>query len=224
MRAFKKLLIMATMLAFLSLAIVGCAYLPIKISVISDSSKPKYLYESIIFELAPTKGNEPDLAALLHFRSKLEEYGICRIECVFFIPKSSRVRPQTPWTLPLLFLYEIKNRDIHDHDPEDRVAVIFVPYISGLYLKAEGKLRRLGGIQYGPTSFAMFTTGSKNREAGVLLHEFGHLIGICKKNKKPRHHCPDRSCVMYKSTGSPYAGFCDVCQEELAGFIKRRNR
>ena len=82
----------------------------------------------------------------------------------------------------------------------------------------------MGGLQYGPSSLAIFK--GTLREGGVLLHEFGHLIGLVKtgpgQDPKHRHHCPAEACVMYYTVGSAYADFDQACRDRIAKLIAKR--
>ena len=187
------------------------------------TSKPLFLYEAMIFEIVPIKDCNPDPDALTHFRAKLEEYGICRSEGVFFLVSPELPAPGVPWSTPSIEWFETMTRGLQDQDKQDKVAVVYVSYLNGSVVRKGGKVVRLGGMQYSDTSFTVFKGGAKNREAGVLLHELGHMIGLRKDQKTaPRHHCPRMDCVMYPSVGSPYANFCVECQEKLAALIKAK--
>ena len=205
-------------------SIIGCNQAQVR-----DAPPPplrvQYLYDTILFEIAPITSCTPDAAALSYFRTRLEEYRICRREGVFFLTHPEVNRPPTiPWTGRSIRQFERMFRQLEDPDPTDRVGVIFVSYIAGPVFKHGGKIGFLGGVQYSDTAFAVWKDGAGGREAGVLMHEFAHLIGVKKGSKKPLYHCPRRTCVMWTTVGSPYATFCKDCQNELSAIIEERSQ
>jgi len=207
------------------LSLYGCRQIATtestKKSIGSSSFKSPYLYDSLLFEIAPITSCTPDKNALGYFRDKLEFYQICRQESVSFIIHAEEplVRPQ-PMFLQHIYFYESIHRTYLDLDPNDRKGSVFVPYLSGPIVTPRRGLRVLGGIHYGETSFAIFKDGSQRREGSVLLHELGHMIGIRSDSLEPLSHCPNRNCIMWTTAISAYAEFCDDCREELAVIIR----
>lgn len=66
-------------------------------------------------------------------------------------------------------------------------------------------LTNLAGVTYSKNSFAMFRNGvPHDREATVLLHEFGHILNFIRENLRPPpirpdrpRHCNNPDCVMF---------------------------
>ena len=220
---FTKSPVLIGLVASLAWLAVSCSSPQLATDSPKSPLRAEYLYDTLLFEIAPITSCTPDAAALSYFRSKLEEYRICRREGVFFLTHPEiNIIPPVPWQYSLIHQFERQFRQIRDPDPSDRVGVIFVSYIKGPIMKAGGKIGMLGGMQYSPTAFTIWKDGAGGREAGVLMHELAHLIGLKKGAEDPKNHCSRRYCIMWTSVGSPYASFCDDCEEELARIIQER--
>jgi hypothetical protein len=190
----------------------------------------QWSYDSIRFEIAPlTTSTVPDPVALEWFRERLHDYRFCdKAQITFVIQPEDTARPLPPlpvpvWDIVSLLGYTARRRTMPDYDVEDRDLVVFVPYIDGLYAQLDG-IKWLGGLQYQPSAFAVFKHGAGDHEPAVLLHEFGHLIGLADEGNHgkidPKHtsHCADRNCVMYFSTPTSRAVFDGYC----LAFIRSR--
>jgi len=190
-----------------------------------------WYFESVTFEIAPvTTSAAPDPAALALFRSRLHSNRICHRDNVrFIIQKPMYLIHIVPWNGGLLAQYETRHRTIRDREPDDRHLIVFVPYIMGPWVDIEG-IKQLGGVQYSPTAFAIFKGGAGKREAAVLLHEFGHLIGMVKNKDREnhdddhRHHCANKRCVMFFSAPYARADFDYYCQRYIQRRIAQRAR
>jgi hypothetical protein len=166
-----------------------------------------WLYESITFEIAPIGTSVmPSVGALETFRERLHENRICRDDQVRFIVHS--VKTPTPihlWNGNAVRAYERVNRTLLDMRPGDEHLIVFVGYINGPWMEG-ADIRFLGGLQYSPSAFVIFKDGAGDREAGVLLHEFGHLIGMVKNEARDnhddehKHHCANKRCAMFWRT------------------------
>ena len=129
-----------------------------------------WLYDSITFEFVAVKGAEPSKEALAEFKSKIIQHRICRPKYIVFVvrPPVESVPDIPIWTAMLIQQFEQHTRTLWDIDPWDRHLVIFVPYFKGLYY--DGQMRTLGGIQYSPSTFALWPRNSpKQCEGSVLL-------------------------------------------------------
>jgi hypothetical protein len=197
----------------------------------SGETKPSapHYFKHITFEVAPISSAVPDPVALENFRERLHENRICNRNNIEF-----RIRPLVEltgfpgvWTGGIIRAYEIQRRTLIDLDPDDKDLVVFIAYIDGAFSQ-RGRVRNLGGIQYSSTAFAIFKHGACDREDSVLLHEFGHLLGMLKNkkhenyDKKHPSHCVDKRCVMFWSAPKGNANFCKPCRNELHRLFKNR--
>jgi len=220
----------------LGVVVVSMAALLASCAALSGTNQPEappdlgWLFDSITFEIAPITSAEPSPRALDTFRNRLHENHLCRRENVSFIMRRTVAGPPPgmPWSSGLLTGYESLRRSAHDDDPLDRDLKVFVAYIDGPWLEG-GTLRFLGGLQYGPSAFAIFKSGAGDREASVLLHEFGHVLGLVKvetsENHDPvhTHHCVIRSCVMYWCAPGPDSNFDLYCRRQIIAMIRARD-
>lgn len=192
---------------------------------------PVWAYDSIQFEIAPvTSAALPEQEALEWFRDQLHTYRVCDRSHVSFVIQAVDTEPCPPvWNQSLLSRYTTRRRAFHDLDTDDRRLCVFVPYLMGSYHDFTG-IRILGGIQYQHAAFAVFNDGAGAREPAVLLHEFGHMIGLAQDathgNIDAAHgsHCATATCVMYWSTPARYAVFDGYCMAFLRDWLVERTR
>lgn len=191
-----------------------------------------WYYDSITFEIAPTtSATTPSVQALAQFRVRLHENMLCKKSNVKFIihPHAGPVRTGVFWKSSTLKRFETARRTVGDRRPDDRHFYVFVPYIDGLWLSNSSVVKRLGGIQYSSTAFAVFKDGIQDRETGVLLHEFGHLIGLVKNTKRDNHddrhryHCANSRCVMYYTSPPGNPDFDYYCKRYIMRRIVERS-
>ena len=191
------------------------------------SLEQAWMFESITFEIAPITSASPDPRALELFRNRLHENHLCRRERVVFRVRRSvnAVPPGILWNMGMLQSYETLRRSLHDDAPTDANLNVFVAYIDGPWQDVGG-LRLLGGLQYSPSAFAIFKSGASGREESVMLHEFGHLIGLVKDegcvnhDADNRHHCAIQSCAMFHTAPGGNADFDLYCKREIARMIR----
>lgn len=219
-----------------NIGIVLIASTALLLSCASFSSRPQvpddvgWLYDSVTFEIAPITSAEPSPRALEIFRDRLHANHICRRTGITFNVRQTApgLPPGMPWNLGVLHSYETLRRSNLDTDPYDRDLKVFVAYIDGIWMEG-GVLKFLGGIQYSNTAFAIFKSGAADREAAVLLHEFGHLIGLVKNesalnhDETHRHHCVVRRCVMYFTAPDNESDFDLYCRQEIVNLIRTRD-
>ena len=229
-RSLKRLIVSAGFVLAVSLpiilVIVGCTNIiraPRTIDIVSPGVvTQEYAYDYLFFEIAPVTSAMPDRAALEHFRYILDDYNVCSADRIMFLIYTPDGPPYNVWDDNSITLYETIRRELLEPDPYDRIGFVFVSYLDGPVVHG-GKVKNLGGLQYSDSSFSLFTTGARDREAAVLLHEFCHMFGLRKgRTEEPMHHCPNWSCVMYPSVGSAYSVLCDECYFELQDLIAER--
>jgi len=186
-----------------------------------------WMFESITFEIAPITSASPDPRALDLFRNRLHENHFSHRDRIDFRVRRNvnAVSPGAIWDMEMLRTYESHRRFLFDDDPTDSDLNVFVAYIDGPWLDETG-LRLLGGIQYSPSAFAIFKTGAIGREESVLLHEFGHLIGLVNVETCANHdsehsrHCVNQSCAMFYTAPGRNADFDPYCKREIARLIQ----
>jgi len=184
-----------------------------------------WYFDSVTFEIAPVLSTDlPAAGALDYLRDRLHTNHLCHRDSVRFIIREPIMLFHVgPWSNPLIQHYEVQQRTIHDKALDDRHFFVFVAYIRGNWVDMDG-IKFLGGIQYGPSSFAIFKDGAGSREPAVLLHEFGHLLGMVKDKTREnydsshQYHCVNAHCVMFWSTPHAKADFDFFCKR----YIRRR--
>jgi len=213
----------------LSVAIfaVSCSSL----NLIEETSEPEieWYFDQIFFEIAAVQSATPSQAALDRFRESLHENRFCpRDQITFRVHAISYPPPPSFWNGSLIAAFEGTLRRFRDLDPDDRKFTVFIAYVDGIWFE-NGVIRLLGGLQYGESSFAIFKSGAGDRESGVLLHEFSHMIGMvwatsATYDETHLRHCADEDCVMYWTTPEgDTTGFCDLCRREVQRKIHERN-
>jgi hypothetical protein len=215
----------------LAVALVSLTISCASLSTLPQPTKPtSWLYNSITFEIAPVNSANPSPEALEFFRKRLHENRLCHRDRVnFVIRRYTQGLPKGfPWSTGSLLTYEQMRRSIHDDSPYDSDLKVFVAYIDGLFRQGR-ELRHLGGLQYSHTAFAIFKSGARDREGAVLLHEFGHLIGLVKDEDAPNHdginshHCAIQTCAMYHSSPMDKADFDLYCKRAIRVMIRTRH-
>lgn len=185
------------------------------------------LYNNIIIEVQAVDGSVPPRATLDAFSELLDKYKICRKENVMVVYKQPVKFSAILWTREMVRTYEIVHRAIIDKNRNDRSFSVFVSYLSGIY--AEPNMDNVVGLQYGWSSVAIFGFYSGRPAVTLLLHEFGHLIGVARNRKvEPvnpdrKQHCNDSGCVMFWRWNKRN-GFCDECVADVKKLISRRNK
>jgi hypothetical protein len=198
----------------LTFFITSCAPLQVR-STQTQVKNP--LYDTVIFDIASVNTGTPSSEALEFFRSKIVQYGIGNR--VIFRQRQDIPGPNV-WTPGQLRQFEENNRLIRDKNAEDRILVVFIAYLPGIYLG--GSSTTIAGIQYGDTSFAIFRDITDDDWEGVvLLHELGHMIRVAWSRDEPPsnpdrpHHCNDEDCTMFWRAGTHRTNFCIRCLGEL---------
>ena len=189
--------------------------------------RTEWYFDKVFFEIAAIQSATPSAASLREFRERLHENGICdKKNITFRVHAPDYPPPPYPWHIRLLNSYERAVRQFRDLDPNDRDFTVFIAYIDGLWLNGR-TIRILGGVQYRKTSFAIFKSNVKGREASVLLHEFGHLIGLVplsaeNHDDQHEHHCTNEKCAMFHTAPKPNADFDDSCKRAIQRKIRKR--
>jgi hypothetical protein len=174
----------------------------ISISKSSEVESRVTLYDSIILDIVSPPEKGPSATALAFFINSLKQYDICDRVLVNYRTDITGILPI--WDANLIRHFESVNRKLKDVDSNDRRLTLFICYLPGSY--HSGKVNNIAGIQYNPTSFAIFRDKVRESFEGVvLLHEFGHIIRISRtaNRKEPPinpdrpNHCNNKKCTMF---------------------------
>ena len=124
------------------------------------------------------------------------------------------------WDATLLNIAE--NQLFGLHSAGDTV-VIHIIYVPGYYVTSISTL----GLAYGDYAFAMFRNSfGQSQERGILLHEFGHLLGlvnvgtVCQTrheetDSEHRPHCKNDCVMHWCSPDIQTPDFDGACKEDL---------
>ncbi len=180
-----------------------------------------YLYDSLVFEIAPMGESVPDPHALRYFIDRLHGNAICRRDKVtIFIAPPEKLVPPWQMTMHTVVWFDKTHRQLKDLDPTDRDGYVFVSYIEGPIWE-NGVPKAIGGVHYAHDAFAV--VGPDLRQGSVLLHEMGHVIGLVSDDKADSDHplhCRNRNCVMYYSAWSGYTDFDKDCKRRIQRLIR----
>ena len=208
---------------FLALCIlsflIGCA------SPDLEFKNKEPLYTKINIEIAVV-GCDPDTDALSFFKERLLHYHICKsVEIQQHLDSNNLPIGYQQfvgvWNHATLELFEHTHRQSPVSKNLKEIN-IFVAYLPGVY--SEGKFVNLAGIQYTHNSFAIFKQHASNVESSVLLHEFGHILGIADDSHSPGRkpsnpdrpdHCCNSDCVMFWVLSEKDQDFDEDCKKEI---------
>lgn len=206
---------------FLAL-ITGCANEDFKRTPQSDLLRrrdfTKVILEVVYFDkLSPP----PTYADLDYLKSKILCY--CHKDAVIIVvepPKSAMVVGTLLWDTSVLVGAEKRFFDLNSAGD---TVVVHIFYVPGYYLPSVTTL----GLAYGDHAFALFRNSfGQSQERGVLLHEFGHLVGLvntgtpCQsvhEETDPLHklHCKNDCVMHWCSPDSQTPDFDEACKEDL---------
>jgi hypothetical protein len=180
----------ATKLAALALLLAACCP-PQREPSEFNAQALSYIKQPIELHLLLLAGRAPSWDAMdnLKEKARLHAGGIASVTKHY--SNDANVR----WnTANLLALQRDHVRVAHE--------TMVVAYVAGSYNEEQ----QTYGIKLSPTFVAVFPDRAKDLEPSVLLHEFGHLLGL-------NHH---DWCVMSEPQ-VPLLDFCDKCKGELRG-------
>lgn len=167
--------------------------------IFTSGCQSNTLYQNINFEIVAMKGAEPDPEALNFFAKKLEKYHLYK-SCAFWC--RSKVAPAYVWLSGNIEHFEYCYRTSENTELDADNINIFIAYLSGPYGDPK---TLLGGLQY-DDSIAIFRYYTGNAEGSMLMHEFGHLIGVASNKNHPNripfrpdrpNHCNNKDCIMF---------------------------
>jgi hypothetical protein len=167
---------------------------------------------------------KPDPEAVAYFKAKIERY--CHKTDVVMV-----VDEQLPFTVAPTLIWDDQHIELMENytarfRTTGDTLVIRVLYLAGLYI--HDPVTR--GLAYGEYAFALFrNTFVAQHERAILLHEFGHLIGLvnggtpmksehAETDPKHKQHCRNEGqCVMYWCAPTiPEPDFDLPCKQDIA--------
>ena len=207
----QKLLVITVMLAF---ATPGCldGFRESLVSCDNITGECKYEilrgneYSRLHIEVNYVTGNAPDSDALNLLKQRIKEVSD---KSTVTVSQSSFGSTDNSYTLEEIIELESSERT---EFKEGNTFVVHILYLNGEYSDNSQAL----GIAYSGTSFVMFKEkiedasflliSSKDIEKAVIVHEFGHLLGLVNKGyQSPHdhedpdhpHHSNNEESVMY---------------------------
>ena len=166
-------------------------------------------YTSLKIEVQYMKGFKPDRSALNNLKSFLEKH-LNKPEGIFVVTKE--IKPTGKAFLYRQEVDSIRMANRTTYSTVDQLAV-HILYTDGDYVNS-----KILAEAYRNTSIVIFgkslkdnsgTLSKPNRttlESTLLMHEFGHLLGLMNKgssmytdhkDEKNASHCENRNCLMY---------------------------
>ena len=206
-------------LTFLVLALSSCKK---EDNYIFDIQPKHFLsedtYKSLSVEILYVDGHEPNQAALDNLKEFLE-LRLNKSKGISFTQKSINSPNNYSYTADDLRDLEDKHRTQYAQN-ENLTAFIF--YADEEYAGNTSQSKTIG-LAYGSTSMCIFEktvannsgglgqVSRKNLETAVLIHEFGHVLGLVntgtpmvQNHESAPGHCDNENCLMYyaSETGS----------------------
>lgn len=180
-----------------------------------------FLYDNITMEIQPTHSAGIDISQLVLLKKSLHDYKICRRENVSAIIRQPVDALSNNWPRNLLITFKNRHQTLLDRRPNDRHLIVFISVLPGHYA-LQGHRSTIGLAMNGHY-IVLFS----NFDRAVLLHEFGHIIGMVDRSKRedppvnpkrPRH-CNNSRCVMFWQVNRK-AMFDALCQRDLDAMIE----
>lgn len=169
-------------------------------------------FNELVVEISYMDGYEPNQASL----DNLKEFMQARLHKpsgISFVKRSISPEGQNQYSIGDIIEIEEKRRK---EFPEDEKLALHILFLDGGYTEDQGNSKVLG-VQYNPTSLAIFQRTIKEFSGGigqpsqttlgttVLMHELGHILGLVNNgtNMVNNHqdtahgaHCDDNNCLM----------------------------
>ncbi len=204
---------------------IGCVT-PVSSQVkTAKTDRSKYLYDTIIMDIACVNSDVPSAPALDFLADTIKQYKIAKR--IITLQREGLSGSRNIWALHDVQEFEAVNRKHFERNPTDRILVIFISYLDGFYMN--GTVSNIAGVQYAPTSFAVFRRLTDDEWEGVVLvHEFCHMLEIAKAgnrrvapiNPDRPNHCNDENCTMYWRAGTHRTKLCQICMFEVRKLIR----
>lgn len=181
-------------------------------------------HSKLLIEVITIGCEKPDPGALAFLQRKISKHCHKEIVSVYVNdPLPLTIAPTLIWDSVTLGWIESK---VSRFRTTGDTLVVRILYIAGVY--SPGPTTR--GLAYGNYSFAVFrNTFAPEHERALLLHEFGHLMGLvncgtpsvsdhAETDAEHKPHCrnQDKGCVMYWSAPTvPEPDFDDACKRDI---------
>lgn len=202
-------------------------------------------YSKIVIEVDYESSTAPDQSALDLLKNRISS--ICKKEVQIELSDSFG---DDISSYPLGAIYGIQEAN-RDHSNQfirigEDVFYAYVLYLDGTYSEGSGII----GLTYSADSYTIFQQNIKNNvspfgfhptasevERSVLIHEFGHILGLVSRGQDASYaykedasndaHCENDGCVMYYAVDTnafsafinnkivPPTTFCESCQQEM---------
>ena len=210
---------MRGLIAFFLVVLTSCTSLQVQ----EKPPTARYLYDNITIEIQQTDSIGVVQSNLTALKNSLHKYRICRKNRISIIVKNPVPAPAA-WTRETMLYFKRKHRTLFDRNPHDRHLIVHISLLPGIYLERGGNII---GLAFKSNQYiALFNNFSHY----VLLHEFGHLIGLVDRSHRkesPRNstrpnHCNRKSCVMFWRA-SRLGKFDDRCLKDIDRMISERN-
>lgn len=184
----------------------------------NDKVKPNHFlsddkYEKLIVEIQYVNGYAPSSASVTNLKTFLEER-LNKPDGVTVLQSAIPSPGKSSYTVNDIHEIEKAYRTQHTNG---RTLTAYFFFADGDYAGNAGNSKVLG-VAYESSSMALFQKTIKDHSGGVtqppvttlettvLLHEFGHILGLVNNGTSMKthhqdephgHHCNNQSCLMY---------------------------
>ncbi|MBI2077331.1 MAG: hypothetical protein HYT80_03020 [Euryarchaeota archaeon] len=216
----RSLLVLACSAVLAVAALSGCFHNTS--AVAADQFLSGKVYTRLLVEIDHQQGKAPHASAQDMLRNRILER--CNKPDGVQIQVTPFPETDDTWTLSEIRALEKEKRD---NSASGSTAVLYILYLGGKY-ETDGVI----GVQYGPTSFALFKDAMANAanptnpvlplaftatdvERSVIVHEFGHVVGLVNhgvamvrdhEDKEHAGHSKNKDSVMYYAVESLFLG------------------
>jgi hypothetical protein len=156
-------------------------------------------YDSVIIEVTPTFGFSPDPDAIKFLCRRVKRY--CYKDQVIAIVNTANILIENapPGTFPFFSsdTTQFESMAFRLHSTE-RTLVLHIAYLDLMYLHRANILAFANDSKY-----IVIYQCAADRQKSVLLHEFGHVIGLVSSTSTHHnptcnpHHCTNVECIMW---------------------------
>lgn len=183
-----------------------------------------YVLDELTIEVQSINGLAFDTMQLDIFKSRCQEYSICKSTNIHFIVKPSITSTKKSWSYSDIEVFRKKYRTLFDKDSKDRKVIVFLAHLQGNY--SQPGMEGVAGVAVRNDFVVYFNRFSARAQAPILIHEFGHLLGLVDRTQREgdpsnpdrEDHCNTVSCVMFWIANNG-ARFDGLCQRDIKGML-----